>query len=60
MDADSFVLSMNTKDNIRDLKKIGDIFDPINLDGNYGIFSDKNKKLIGKFRIETAKNYLDS
>ena len=56
MDTDSFVLSVNTKDNIKDLKNFEDIFDFINLDENHELFSNKNKKVIGKFKIETPKN----
>ena len=55
MDTDSFVLSVNTNDIIKDLKNLEDIFDFINLDENHEIFSIKNKKVIGKFEIETPK-----
>ena len=44
MDTDSFVLSVNTKDVIKDLKNIEDIFDFSNLDKNHELFSNKNKK----------------
>ena len=47
MDTDSFVLSVNTKDIIKDLKNLEDIFDFSNLDENHEIFSNRNKKLIG-------------
>ena len=56
MDTDSFVLSVNTKDIIKDLKNLEDIFDFSNLDKNIELFSNKNKKVIGKFKIETPKN----
>ena len=56
MDTDSFVLSVNTKDINKDLKKLEDIFDFSNLDENHEQFSNKNKKVIGKFEIETPKN----
>ena len=56
MDTDSFVLSVNTKDIIKDLKNLENIFDFSNLDKNHEIFSNKNKKIIGKFKIETPKN----
>ena len=56
MDTDSFILSVNTKDIIKDLKKLEDIFDFSNLDENHELFSNKNKKVIGKFKIETPKN----
>ena len=56
MDTDSFILSVNTKDIIKDLKNLGDIFDFSDLDKTHELFSDKNKKVIGKFKIETPKN----
>ena len=56
MDTDSFILSVNTKDIIKDLKKLADIFDFSDLDENHELFSNKNKKVIGKFKIETPKN----
>ena len=56
MDTDSFVLSINTKDIIKDLKNLEDIFDFSNFNKNHELFSNKNKKVIGKFKIETPKN----
>ena len=56
MDTDSFVLSVNTKDNIKDLKNLADIFDFSNLDEILELFNNKNKKVIGKYKIETPKN----
>ena len=57
VDTDAFVLSMNTKDIIRDLIDLEDVFDFSNLDKNYEIFSEKkNKTVIGFFVIETPKN----
>ena len=55
-DTDSFVLSVNTKDIIKDLKNLEDIFDFSNLDEGHELFSNKNKKVIGKFKIESPKN----
>ena len=55
MDTDSFVLSVNTLGNVKDLKNLEEIFDFINLDENHEPFSNKNKKVIGKFKIETPK-----
>ena len=57
MDTDSFVLTVNTKDIIKDLKNLEDIFDLGNLDENHELFSSKNKKVIGKFKIETPKTF---
>ena len=56
MDTDSFVLSVNTKDIIKDLKNLENTFDFSNLDKNHELFSKKNKKVIGKFEIETPKD----
>ena len=55
MDTDSFILSVNRKNIIKGLKTLEDIFDFSNLDENHELFSDKNKKVIGKFRIESPK-----
>ena len=55
MDTDSFVLSVNTKDVIKDLKKLEDIFDFSNLHQTHELFSNRNKKVIGIFKIETPK-----
>ena len=50
------ILSMKTKDIIKDSKNLEDIFDFSNLDENHELFSNKNKKVFGKFKIETPKN----
>ena len=56
VDTDGMILSMKTKDIIKDLKNLEDIFDFSNLDKNHELFSERNKKVIGKFKIETPKN----
>ena len=56
MDTDSFILSVNTKDIVKDLKDLKDIFDFSNLDKNHELFSDKKKKVNGFFKIETPKS----
>ena len=56
IDTDAFVLSLKTQDTIKDLKNLEDIFDFSNLDKNHELFSERNKKVIGKFKIETPKN----
>ena len=56
MDTDSFVLSVNTKDSFKDLKNLEDISDFNNLDENHELFSNKNKKFIVFFIIETPEN----
>ena len=55
MDTDSFVSSVDTKDIIKDLKKLYEFFDPSNLNESQELFSNKNKKVIGKFKNETPK-----
>ena len=49
IDTDAFVLSVNTKHNIKNLKNSEEIFDFSNIDENHGLFSKKIKKVIGKF-----------
>ena len=56
MDCGSFVLSIETENIINDLKNLEDLFDFINLDKNHELFSNKNKKVVGKFKIETPEN----
>ena len=56
IDTDGVILSMNTKDIINASKDIEDIFNFSNLDENHELISNKNKKTIGKFKIETPKN----
>ena len=58
MDTDSFILNVNKKDVIKDLKNLEDIFDFNILDKNHELFSNKNKEVIGKYKIETPKNIL--
>ena len=56
IDKDAFVLSVNTKDIIKDLKNLEDVFDFSNLDENHELFIEKNKKRVGFFKIETPKS----
>ena len=46
MDTDSFALSVNTKDIIKNLKILENVFDFSNLEKNHGLFSNKNKKMV--------------
>ena len=57
MDTDSFILSVNTKDIIKDLENLEDRFDFSNLDENRELFSNKNKKVIGKFELKLLKTF---
>ena len=55
IDTDGMILSMNTKDIINDLKNLEDTSDFSNSDENHELFTNKNKKVIGKFKNETPK-----
>ena len=56
IDTDGMILSMKTENVINDLKNLEDIFDFSNLDENHELFSNKNEKVIGKFKNECPKN----
>ena len=56
MDTDSFVLSVKTKDFIKDLKNLKNLFGFSSLKEIDDLFSIKNKKVIHNFQIETAEN----
>ena len=56
IDTDGMILSMRTENIIKDLKNLEDIFDFSNLDENHELFSNKNKKVIGKIKIEFPNN----
>ena len=56
-DTDSFVLSMKTKKTIKGLKKLDCMYDFSNLDEKHDIFSKKEEKVIGKYKIENPKNF---
>ena len=51
MDTDSFVLKVNTKDIIKDIKNHKDLFDFSNLNENLDLSKNKKKEVIGKFKI---------
>ena len=56
IDTDGKIFSMKTENIIDDIKNIKDVFDFSNLDKNLELYSNKNKKVIGKFKIGTLKN----
>ena len=56
MGTDIFVLNVSTKNIIKDLKNLEDIFDFSNLNENHELISNKNKNVIGKFKTETPRN----
>ena len=57
MDCDSFVVSIKTQNIINDLKNLEDLFDFSNLNKNHELFSNKNKKVVTKFKLETPEIY---
>ena len=59
IDCDSLVLKLKTENVIKDLKNLKVIFDFSTLDKDHELFSNKNKKVIGKFKIETFIKCLD-
>ena len=56
IDCDSFILSIKSENIFIDLKNLEDIFDFSNNDENHELCSEKNKKVLGKFKKETPKN----
>ena len=56
MDCDSLVLSIETQNINNELKNLEDLFDFSNLNKNHELFSNKNKKVVVKFKIETPEN----
>ena len=56
MDCDSFVLSIETQNIFNHLKNLEDLFHFSNLNENHELFSNKNKKVSGKFKTETPEN----
>ena len=58
IDTDGMILSMKTEKINEDLKNLEDVFDFSNLDENHELFSNKNRKKIGKLKIETPENVI--
>ena len=56
IDTDGMILSMKTEYIITDLKNLEGIFDFSNLDENHELFSNENKKVVGKFELETPES----
>ena len=56
MDCDSSVLSIETQNIVNDLKNLEYLFVFSNLVENHEMLSNKNKKVVGKFKIEYPKN----
>ena len=56
MDCDNFILNIKSENIISDLKNFENMFDFSNIDENHELYSEKNKKVLRKFKIETPKN----
>ena len=52
------ILRMKTQNTIKDLKKIERKFFFSHLDENHELFSNKNKNVFGKIKIETPENII--
>ena len=58
VDTDGMILSMKTKIIIIDWNNLKYIIDFSNLDKNHELFSNENKDVIGKFKMETPKTVI--
>ena len=56
LDTDSFVLRVHRKENPLELNTLLDMYGFSNLGENHELFNNKNKKVIGKHKMETPKN----
>ena len=59
MDTDSFTLEITADDVYKDMKEDEDIYDTSNYDPNNPLFSNQNKKVIGKFKDELGEKILN-
>ena len=55
-DCDSMVLSIVAKDIVEDLYNLRDLFDFSSLNREHELFSDENKKVVVKYKIETPES----
>ena len=53
----SFFLNFETQNIVKDLKNRECLFDFSNLDENRELISNKNTKIVGKYKIATSKNF---
>ena len=58
MDTYSFILEITTDDVYKDMKEDEDLYDASNYDPNNPLFSNKNKKVVGKFKDELGEKIL--
>ena len=57
IDTDAFVLSLNTKDFIKDLKNLEDVYDFSIIDENHEFFSNVNKKVMVNLKYQLLKKF---
>ena len=57
IDTDSFALSINAKDIIKDLQNVNDFFDSSSLVRKRDVFNNEHKNVLGKLKIETLENF---
>ena len=50
------VLSIKTQDIVNDLQNLSNLFDFSNLNRDHELFSEENKKVVGKFEFETPES----
>ena len=55
VDTDGMILSMKTENIINACKNLEDIFNFSYLDENHELYSWKNEKVVGNYKIETPK-----
>ena len=56
MDTDGIVKSINTKDILKDIKNLEEMFHFNKLNENQELHKNKNEIVVGKFKLETPKN----
>jgi hypothetical protein len=56
VDTDAFLWKWDTNDHIVDLKKIEEHLDPSSLPVDHPLYSEKNRKVLGKFKDESCGN----
>ena len=55
IDTDSNMIGLNTKDIIKGLRSLENLFDFSKLNENNQLFTNKNEKVIAEFKIKTPK-----
>ena len=58
MNTDSFIQERTTDDVYKDMNEDDDIYDTSNYDPHNPLFSNKNKKVVGKFKDELGEKIL--